>query len=317
MGIRFEFFHRGWEKFLGQSEIGTARKPRRRFFGKSRMRATQGRMQKYFCVLLVFLFVFMTLIPAPAMAAKRRGYSVSARGAIFSNATQIKRYYGKNVHYRVPPASTTKVMTALLTLEKLDLDQVVTVPPEATNVQPSKIFLRPGEQFRVRDLLHAVLMNSANDASIVLAKAVAGSEREFVRRMNERAKKLGARNTKFVNSHGLPARKARQYTTPYDMYLIFREAIKHDFFRSAITYKYKTITSLSGREFPLRSHNKLLFKGWKEDIYGKTGYTRAAQQCFVGYLLKGDDLCIIAVFGATRRWADIKHIVSRYGGVTL
>ncbi len=264
-----------------------------------------------------FCFILTGLFFDAALAAGRQGYSVSAKGAIFSNATRPKRYYGKNVHYKVAPASTTKVMTALLALERLNLDQVVTASEQATNVQPSKIDVRPGEQFLVRDLLYAMLLNSANDASIVLAEAVAGSEQQFVALMNQRARQLGANNTKFVNSHGLPVQRARQYTTPYDMFLIFREALKYNFFKTAISYKYKTISSLSGRDFLLKNHNKLLFKGWKENIYGKTGYTRAARQCFVGYFLKGEDLCIIAVFGCTRRWDDIKHIVSHYGGVTL
>ncbi|MCR4337790.1 MAG: D-alanyl-D-alanine carboxypeptidase [Candidatus Omnitrophica bacterium] len=243
--------------------------------------------------------------------------AVSARSAIFSNSTRVVRYYGKNVHTKVPPASTTKVMTALLVLERLDLDDTVTVSSRATYPQPSKLHVRPGEKFKVRDLLYAVLMSSANDASVVLAEAVAGSEGKFVQMMNQRARQLGAKNTKFVNSHGLPSGKTHQYTTAYDMYLMFRAALQHDFFKLVIKKKYKTISSLDGRNFHLKSHNKILFKGWKQSLYGKTGYTRSAGQCFVGYLTKGDDICIIAVFGCTRRWDDIKHIVSRYGGIVL
>ena len=243
---------------------------------------------------------------------------VSARAAIFSNSTRGVRYYGKNIHTRVPPASTTKVMTALLVMENLSLNKVVTVRSSAINVQPTKLGVRPGERFRVADLLYAVLMNSANDASIVLAEEVAGSEKAFVEMMNRRARQLGAKHTKFINSNGLPSKGRTQYTTAYDMYLMFREALKYPFFRQVVACRYKTIRSLEGRSFALKNHNKILFFEWQQKLYGKTGYTRAAKQCFVGYTTKGkNDICIIAVFGATRRWEDIKHIVSKYGGIEL
>jgi len=263
-------------------------------------------------------FLVMVLTAGEPEAKNRSSSGVSARAAIFSNSTKVVRYYGKAVHKQVPPASTTKVMTALVVLEKLPLDKVVTVHSAATHAQPSKIYVRPGEKYKVRDLLYATLINSANDASIVLAQAVAGSEAQFVQLMNQRARQLGARHTRFANSNGLPTPKKKQYTTPYDMYLIFRQALKHDFFRQAIKKKYHTIYSTAGRKIALRSHNKILFfNDWKRKIYGKTGYTRAAKSCFVGYLEKGKDICIIAVFGCTRRWEDIKYIVSKYGGIDI
>ncbi len=244
------------------------------------------------------------------------GYAVSAKSAIFSNSTRGVRYYGKDVHKRVLPASTAKVMTALLVLERLSLNDTVTASKRASLVQPTKIDVQPGEKFKVRDLIYAILLRSANDAAVVLAEAVAGSEWEFVQMMNARAKKLGCRQTRFANPNGLPTKEA-QYTTAYDMYLIFREALKHPFFKAAIKQRYQTIHSLSGRTIHLKSHNRILFFDWKRQIYGKTGWTRAAQACFVGYLTKGKDICIIAVFGCTQRWNDIKHIVSHYGGIAL
>ena len=266
---------------------------------------------------VLLLFVVNFILPSEVFAKKRKSSGqISARAAIFSNSTAVKRYYGKNVNLRVPPASTTKVVTALLVLERLPLDQIVTVGPRVVGIQPSVINLRPGEKFTVRDLLFALLLNSANDASVVLAEAVSGSESQFVQLMNQRAKQLGAHNTKFVNSNGLPSRYT-QYTTPYDMYMMFRAALENDFFKKAIKVRYHKISSLGGREVLLKSHNKILLTSWKQKIYGKTGYTRAAQSCFVGYLMKGNDVCIIAVFGCTRRWQDIKYIVERYGGIDL
>lgn len=260
--------------------------------------------------------VVLLLISSVSPAAAKGKYRVTCKSVIFSDSTKVKRLYGKRVHDRVLPASTTKVMTALIVLERLNLDQYVTVSSRAARAQPTKLHLRPGERYKVRDMLYAILIKSANDASIVLAEAVAGSEGAFVKLMNARAKAIGAKHTRFANSNGLPT-KAVQYTTAYDMYLIFRQAIRHGFFRKAIKYKYKTISSAAGRTIKLKSHNKILFKGWKRKIYGKTGYTRAAKACFVGTLQKGESALIIAVFGCPRRWDDIKHVVSRYGGISL
>ncbi len=228
----------------------------------------------------------------------------------------MKRLYGKGVHTRILPASTAKVMTALLVIEKLPLGQYVTVSKAATLVQPTVINLKPGERYKVKDLLYAILIKSANDASVVLAEAVSGSEANFVQLMNQRAKQLGAKHTKFANSNGLPSR-AKQYSTAYDMYMIFRRALRHSFFRQAITFKNKTIQSKDGRQVLLTSHNKILFKDWKKKIYGKTGYTRAAQACFIGTIKKGDSDLIIGVFGCPKRWEDIKHVVSTYGKIPL
>lgn len=267
--------------------------------------------RKNFVIIFALVFV-VDMVAIPSANA----YTISAKGAIFSNSTKVVRYYGKGVHNKVLPASTVKVMTALLVLEKLSLNATVTASKRASLAQPSKIYVKPGEKFIVRDLLYSILLKSANDGAIVLAEAVAGSEWEFVQMMNKRAKQLGCKHTRFANANGLPT-KEKQYTTPYDMYLIFRAALKHPFFKATIKKKYKTIKSLSGRTIKLKSHNKILFFDWKRKFYGKTGYTRAAKACFVGYLTKGDDICIIAVFGCTRRWDDIKYIASHYGGISL
>lgn len=281
-----------------------------------------GAMKPFQCRLFFVFFASLLLVSfssSDGWAAKKKAkkpYVLSARSAIFSDSTRAKRLYGKNVHLKVPPASTTKVMTALVVMERLPLDKVVTVSQRATGVAPSKAGLQAGERYRVSDLLYAALMQSANDATVVLAEAVSGSEAEFVKLMNQKAKKLGAKHTKFLNSNGLPT-KATQYTTAYDMYLIFREALKYPFFKGAIRQKNRTITSLAGRTTPIKSYNKLLWKDWKKDIRGKTGYTKKAKYCFVGYLENGGNTLIIAVYGCTRRWNDIQHIVTKYGGIKL
>jgi len=263
-------------------------------------------------IILCLLVAALVFVPFPVNAR----HSVSCRSVIFSDSTRVKRLYGKSVHDRVLPASTTKVMTALLVMERLPLNKYITVNDSATHAEPSKIYAKAGEQYKVKDLLYAILLGSANDASIVLAEAVAGSHSQFIKLMNAKARQLGAKHTKFANANGLPTQQ-KQYTTAYDMYLIFRYALKYPFFRETIKMKYKTIYSKDGRKISLKSHNKILFNDWKQKIYGKTGYTRAAQACFVGTVEKGKSTLIIAVFGCTQRWEDIKHVVSNYGGIRL
>ena len=278
-------------------------------------------MFKRTALVLCLVLAVSALCPYPVDAGKKAKAkpALTCKNVIFSNSTKGKRLFGKDVERKVLPASTVKIMTALLVLERLPLDRYVTVGAAATNVQPTKLNLVPGERYKVGDLLYAILLKSANDASVVLAEAVAGSEEKFVDLMNQRARQLGARNTKFANSNGLPAssKDRAQYTTAYDMYLIFLKALKHSFFREAIKRKYKTIYSSAGREIALKSHNKILFSGWKKEIYGKTGYTRAAGTCFVGTLNDSGNTLVIGVFGCNDRWGYIKKIVSKYGGVEL
>lgn len=270
---------------------------------------------------IIILLIIVTMAASAPAEAKRRKKSyapLTAQSAVLYDTADSRRLFGKNIHNRVLPASTAKVMTALVVLERLPLDRVVKISKRATLPQPSKLNLKPGEQYKVTELLYGLLLNSANDASVALAEAVAGSEWEFVQLMNRRAKQLGAKNTKFANSSGLPAPKVSQYTTAHDMYLIFREAMKYPFFREAIHHPYKTIHSLAGRKIYLKSHNNSLFMAdWKKKVYGKTGYTRTAGPCFVGTIKKGKRTLIVAVFKSSRRWDYIKYILKKYGGINV
>lgn len=271
--------------------------------------------------LLLITHIFFVMDDAVSKTAskkkKRTTYQVGARAAVVVEGDHgFKKLYEKRSTQQVHPASTTKVMTALLVLEKLPLDREIRISKTATRVVPTKIDLQEGEVFKVRDLLYASLLKSANDASIALAEAVAGSEKAFVRMMNKRAKQLGAQHTMFANSHGLPTEK-EQYTTAHDMVLIFKEAMKKSFFRIAIQREKKIISSKSGRKIVLYTHNKALSKGWKKKVYGKTGYTRTAGPCFVGYVEKDKKRIYIAVFNSNKRWDDIKYLIQTKAKITL
>ncbi|MBF0619457.1 MAG: D-alanyl-D-alanine carboxypeptidase [Candidatus Omnitrophica bacterium] len=285
------------------------------------------KIHRFSVVMVLAVFVCQALMPSMAEArrkarahtavpAKPTGpFKVTAKAALFVD-DRMRVLYDKDASRRVFPASTTKIMTALIVLERLPLDQLVTISPKAASILPSKIDAKAGERYTVRDLLYCALLNSANDAAIALAEAAAGSEKQFVTLMNDRARWIGAKHTLFANAHGLPSDDP-QFTTAYDMALIFREAMKKPFFREAIQFRYRTVFSEAGRKIVLKSHNKSLFQGWKQDVYGKTGYTREAQACFVGYAEKDSHQYIIAVFGCPHRWEDVKYIIEHYGGINL
>ena len=278
-------------------------------------------MLKLLRIFFIAILAVSLISPEQAMArhhviGRKKPYRLTANTAILWDPANNQRYFDLGAERRVFPASTTKVLTAILVLENLPLDKYVTISPYATQVPPTKLNLKVGESYQVRELLYGLILKSANDAAVALAEAVAGSEDKFVAMMNERARQIGAMNSRFANPHGLPSQGV-QYTTAADMALIFNQALKNDFFREAITFKYKVISSKDGRRCFLKSHNKSLFLKWKMHVFGKTGYTIEAQSCFVGYIPKGNTILIIAVYGCRKRWTDMKYILERYGHVNL
>lgn len=225
---------------------------------------------------------------------------------------------------KVYPASITKVMTAIVVLENADLDDVVTVDENISFKEDDavKLGLKKGYKATVDQLLNALLVHSTNDAAIVLAKHVAGSEEAFVDMMNEEAKKLGATGTHFSNSHGLHEKD--HYTTPYDLYLIFRKACTYDKFievvsQSECEFVYEDADG-DERVLDMESSNQYL-TGERElpegvkMIGGKTGTTDAAGSCLI-VLTKnedGDEL-ITVVLGADDKddlYRDMSELISK------
>ena len=269
-----------------------------------------------FALSLAFLLAIGFLPPLePAEATVFPvGPPITASSAILWDLRTQKVIYAKAPHVRHPPASTTKVMTALVVLEKLPLDRVVTVPAWVRGIEPSKANLRPGERYRVRDLLHAALISSANDAAEVLAVKAAGSRSRFADWMNARARRIGCRNTHFVNPSGLPP--GNQYSSAYDLALLMKEARKHPFIVDSLSRRYHTIYSQRGRAIRLRNHNRLLWRTSKS-VIGKTGYTRRGQHCFVGRIQwKGREV-LVSLLGSHALWRDLKILLDYQFGMAL
>lgn len=234
--------------------------------------------------------------------------SISARAAFLMNASTGEVLYQNNADLPLPPASTTKVMTSILALESGRLDETVVIPREATLVQPTKIRLKTGDRVVLRDLVYSLLLNSANDASVAVAMALAGSVDRFGELMTARAIELGALNTRFRNPHGLT--EEGHYTTARDLALIFSRAMEIPLFREIAGQRNWTISASAkrARNIALRSHNRLL---WEFDglALGKTGYTLAAQHCFVGSVSRDGIELIVSVLRARTLWADTKNLV--------
>ncbi len=215
--------------------------------------------------------------------------------------------FQKDAHVRRPPASCTKIMTALLLLENGGLDEVVKVQEDQTLPGESSMGLLPGEQIKVWDLLYAILLRSANDACVIAAVHVSGTVDKFVELMNRRAKELGANDTNFVNPHGL--HDPQHFTTAYDLALIAEEAMKSPTFREIVgTYKHKIDRSLNKDDLWMVNHDKMLAKGTIVDGI-KTGYTIPAGKCFVGSAA-GPTFRVITVVLDSKDWqVDTQSLV--------
>ncbi len=247
-------------------------------------------------LILTLIFVFTSLIISSASEI-----SVSARaGALYVQALD-KFIYSKNADTRLPMASTTKIMTALVAIENSDLDSKVRINESVCGIEGSSLYLKPGEELSMRDLLYGLMLRSANDAAEAIAYEIAGGISEFAAMMNSKAADLGLKNTNFQNPHGLDAKD--HYTTAKDLAIIASEALKNDELKEiASTYK-KTITNTDGDVRLVVNHNKLL-RLYDGAIGVKTGFTRKSGRCLVGAAEKDGLILVTVTIDAPDDWND-------------
>lgn len=244
-----------------------------------------------------------------ASSAKRTtsGTAITARGIYAYDLTHRRVLLSRNASATFYPASTTKLLTALVVLDKMKLEDRVVVSRRAWGVTPTKAGLKSGHDYPVRDLLEALLASSANDAAVALAEAVSGSETAFAGLMNAKARALGARRSKFVNASGLPDK--RQVTTPYDLFLITRAAFSDPFIKDVMAQKSVCVLSQEGHQVTCRNHNKLLWRLSDPKVLGKTGYTLTARHCYAGIAYYDDRKVVIVMLKSRRPWDDIARIL--------
>jgi len=236
---------------------------------------------------------------------------LGARAAVVIDGATEKILYAKNPTWKLPPASTTKLVTAMVAIDNINPEAVITVSQNAADTPSVTPHLRSGERFKVRDILYLALMRSVNSAAVALAEATSGSEERFAALMNEKVSRLGAENTQFINASGLPG--PGQNITAFDLAKVMKAALQYPLIKEIINTRTKDIYSTEGRRIFVKSTDQLL---WVDDdlLGGKTGYTRAARHCFVCAAQKGGNMLISAVLGESVRddlWHDSQILLDR------
>ncbi|WAA13818.1 D-alanyl-D-alanine carboxypeptidase [Fervidibacillus halotolerans] len=257
-------------------------------------------MRRLYLLPVIFL-ALSVLVPQVGYAEEQAiELADQAKSALLMEMETGTILYEKNSDERLSPASMTKIMTMLLMMEALEkgkirLDEKIRTSEYAASMGGSQIFLEEGEEMTVDELLQAIAIGSANDASVVMAERIAGSEKAFVQMMNERAQQLGLKNTKFQNSTGLPAED--HYSSAKDMAIMARELLKYDII-TKYTGQYESyLREGTKKKFWLVNTNRLVkFYPGVDGL--KTGFTSEAKYCLTA-TAKRDGMRIIAViFGA-------------------
>lgn len=257
----------------------------------------------YLLILSTFLLSMMALL-----AYADTGALSGAKSSALYNPDTKTFLYQNNATQRLPMASTTKIVTALLAIETLEPNEIITVPREAVGIEGSSLYLKENDKISVNDLIYGVLLQSANDAATVLALRISGDVSLFAEKMTERVSKIGALDTNFQNPHGLDEKE--HYTTAHDLALISAEAMQNDTFKKiSSTYKYSFKLGEDTRT--LINHNKLI-KSYNGCIGVKTGFTRKSGRCLVSAAEREGVTLIAVTLNAPNDWTDHKNMLD-YG----
>ena len=256
-----------------------------------------------------------------------------AQGAVLMDAKSGRVLYSKNGKEQLPMASTTKIMTLIVTLERANLEDIVKVSSYAASMPNVQLHIREGEQYRLRDLLYSLMLESHNDSAVAIAEHVAGSVEEFSVLMNQKAKEIGCENTWFITPNGLDAtaeysngvgdKEVKEHlTTAEDLarimaYCIMESPNREQFLEITRTSSY-SFTDVEGkRSFGCTNHNAFL--GMMEGaLSGKTGFTNKAGYCYVGALKQGERVYTVALLACgwpnhkTYKWSDTRQLME-YG----
>ncbi|ADV93084.1 MULTISPECIES: D-alanyl-D-alanine carboxypeptidase DacF [Bacillus] len=257
-------------------------------------------------LLSTLLIGIMLLTFAPSAFAKQDGKRTSelaheAKSAVLIERDTGKVLYNKNSNERLAPASMTKIMTMLLIMEALDKGKIkmsdkVRTSEHAASMGGSQIFLEPGEEMTVKEMLKGIAIASGNDASVAMAEFISGSEEEFVQKMNKKAKELGLKNTSFKNPTGLT--EEGHYSSAYDMAIMAKELLKYESITKFTGTYEDYLRENTDKKFWLVNTNRLIkFYPGVDGV--KTGYTGEAKYCLTASAKKGNMRAIAVVFGAS------------------
>ncbi len=270
----------------------------------------------------LFALIFSLLLPVFYLSTEAQtewnAPSVSAQASVLIEADSGAVVCGKEANQRLPMASTTKIMTALTALSIASPDTEITVDAAAVGIEGSSIYLSENEVLSLKDLLYALLLESANDAAAAIAIGLSGSIEAFADEMNRVAKELSLKDTHFVNPHGLDHEE--HYTTAYELALIARAALQNPVIREIVSTKKATIPHDAGGARLLINHNKLL-RMYDGCIGMKTGFTKHSGRCLVSAAERDGVVLIAVTLNAPNDWKDHSNLLdygfSQYKSVLL
>jgi len=256
----------------------------------------------------VFFLVLSILLLGAVPVYAQPG--ITGKSAVLIDTASGQVLFDQNKDEKLPPASTTKILTAIIAIESGRLDEMVTVGPNPPKVDGTKVYLEEGEKLQLRQLVLAAMIHSANDAALAIAEYLAGSQEEFAKLMNAKAKEIGAQNSNFITPHGLS--QEGHYTTAYDLALIGRYAMRNETFRQIAGSK---ILDWQGKAWQTRliNINRML---WNYDgATGiKTGYTTEAKSTIVTSAVRDGRSYLAVVLGSPGNavWDDAEALLD-YG----
>lgn len=263
-------------------------------------------MRRNLLIIIAVVFIVSIILKIFAYGVEER--EIIAQSAILIDKKTGRVLWEKNAYDKKAMASTTKIMTCIVALENCELDEIVTVSKKAQVAPKVKMYIKENEQYKLEDLLYALMLESSNDVAVAIAEHVGGSVEEFCELMTKKAHKIGAINTSYKTPNGLDA--DGHHSTAYDLALITRYALNNDKFNEIINTPAYSLNELTkNKHFSLRNKNTFL------NIYNgasgvKTGFTTKAGYCFVGSASNGEMDLIVVVLASgwppnrTYRWRD-------------
>lgn len=253
---------------------------------------------------ILFLFVLMLISNKSFIKAE----SISAESYCLLEASSKRVIEGRNIHKRFLTASICKVMTAIIIIENMNIDNYVLVDKETIYQEGSSVYLKENDMITIRDLLYGLLLRSGNDCAYLLAKSYCYNLNDFSKVMNEYAQMIGMENSTFSNPSGLDS-VSYNYSTAYDMALLMIYAMKNRTFREIAQSKNHFVTSSSGEKYYFYNKHKLVHK-YEYIIGGKTGYTEKAGRTLITYASKNNMELSCVTFKSNNDWNEHINLIN-------
>lgn len=258
-----------------------------------------NRLEKKLVSIVLLLFIMVSMVSGVYGV---EDLNINAKSALLMDSNTGSIIYSLNEHDRLPPASITKIMTLLLGMESIEsgrikLDDEVVISSHASSIRGSTVFLEAGEVQPLVELFKAISIRSANDAAVAVAEYISGSEDMFVQLMNQRAKELGMKNTRFENASGMP--NENHYISAYDVAIMSKELLKHGEVNEWLsTYMYDLKVGKKKPSIQTMVNTNRLIKEYEGATGIKTGSTNEAKNCLAGSAKRGDLELISVIMGA-------------------